>query len=199
MGMRLTDFYRFAAERWDEELVVCSASSAGHEWYRTTGSLDCLYLQSSMSLSSMVALGLATALPQAAVWNFDGDGALAMNLGCLLIEAEQAPVNFTHFVIVNRQYAATSGLAYAGSRDVDYLAVAAGCGIDRAWSVGSIQEVDDLWEEAVGPGYSFVALEVEGESPTRPAFPLQAKEMKYTFARLVERRFGITVLGSERY
>jgi sulfopyruvate decarboxylase subunit beta len=194
--VRLASCYRELAASWNEELVVCSAGSASREWYGETKSTTSFYLQASMGISSMVSLGLALALPQARVWNFDGDGALVMNPGALLSEAETAPKNMMHFVLANRVYGATARHPFPNSQEIDFVGLARSCGIRRTYRFTDVEALADaLSSELQEPEYAFVVLELEAVPGQKYKVPIDGPELKYSFVRHVERTFGVQVLG----
>lgn len=190
-------FARLAARRTDE-LVVAAVSTATREWYRQSRDVDrSFYLQASMGISSMFALGLALGLPDGRVWNLEGDGALAMNPGALLTLADTAPGNMVQFVVVNRVYRATGGLPYAGSSRVDFEKMAQAAGITRTMTLSDDDAVTDARLDALlgADEFTFVALEVAPVTGPLPNQPLDGAEMKYRFGRAIEAAHGVTVFG----
>lgn len=68
----------------------------------------------SMGHAGMIALGIALAKPQRAVWCLDGDGAALMHLGALAVEGQQSPRNLTHIVFNNGAHESVGGMPVAG-------------------------------------------------------------------------------------
>lgn len=148
----------------------------------------------------MLSLGLALALPQACVWNLDGDGGLAMNPGALLTEAEAGPSNMVHFVLVNRVYGVIGCHPYPGSQVVDFVELARSSGITRTFCFTDARDLEQRIDDVLAtPEYAFVVLEVEPESGRQHRVPLDGPELKYAFVRHVEERFGETVLNEGGY
>lgn len=198
--MQITDAFARMHARWSDELVVCSAGSASRGWYGETRILDAFYLQASMGLSSMFALGLALTLPQARVWNLDGDGALCMNPGALLTEAEEKPSNMVHFVVANRVYGATALHPFPSNKVVDFEGLARASGIRRTYSVATLDALDGVLDEVLeDPEFAFVVLEIEEGPMPRVSVPIDSPELKYRFARHIERTQGVSVLGKGGY
>jgi hypothetical protein len=68
-------------------------------------------------------------------------------------------------------------------------------------SVSSEAEFEAARDLLCSPGFSFIVLEVEQGVPRRPK-PLanyEGPEIKYRFARYLEREYGIPVLGRLGY
>jgi sulfopyruvate decarboxylase subunit beta len=198
--MKIRDCYAHLAQLWADELVVCSAATPSGEWYRATESRESFYLQASMGISSMFTLGVALSLPQARVWNFDGDGALMMNIGVLATEAEVNPSNMVHFLLANRVYGATKQHPFPNCDKVDFVGLARASGIERVFSFDDIDtfraEIGGILKE---PKYAFVVLELESEPGLEQEVPIDGPELKYSFARHVEQQFGVQVFGEWGY
>src|SRR3546814_15505058 len=105
------------------------------------------------------AFGLALAQPDRKIILFDSEGDLLMSLGILTTIAEQAPKNFYHFMLDNECYATTGGQPVPNAKNVDYAAIARGCGYPAAHAFAA----DDALAKAVPdnlarPGPGFVAM-----------------------------------------
>ena len=58
--------FQFLADQWSDELVVTSAGNSSQMWWDVTRDADrVFYLDASMSLSTLLASGIAYGLPQA--------------------------------------------------------------------------------------------------------------------------------------
>ena len=100
------------------------------------------YLDASMSLSTMFASGLATALPQIKIWAFMGDGAFCMNPGMLMVERQMNLPNLTHFLVSNRAYGATSNAALAEQRRQRLRGdCARGIGLERVFEFDNLEDL----------------------------------------------------------
>lgn len=200
-AMPLSDCYTALESARDGELVVCSAGTGSGEWYATTRDLDrTFYLQASMGMASMFGLGLALALPQSSVWVFDGDGALVMNPGALMTEAEMQPPNVVHFVLANRAYGATGSLPYANAEGIDFVGLARACGIENVYSFDSVEQLQaDIGTIQDESRYAFVVLELNAEQGQKYEIPLDGPEHKYRFVRHLEQSFGTTIFNEWGY
>lgn len=190
-----------AAHRGDA-VAVCALGMAANEWWAATKSEDSFYMHGAMGFAASFGLGLALALPDTPVWVINADGSLCMNLGCLLTEAAQAPVNLKHFVVDNRVYQTVGAMPMVNQGVSDYAGLARAAGIPRTKTIESIAELErSLPEIASQPGPYFTVLRVEPESGFlgTPPMTYEGPEMKYRFGRALERRLGITVFGPQGY
>jgi thiamine pyrophosphate-dependent acetolactate synthase large subunit-like protein len=197
--MKYLDCFRFLASRRTDELVVTSAGNSGQAWWAATRDTErSFYLDASMSLSTMFASGLAAGLPQKRVWAFMGDGAFCMNPGMLMVERQMNLPNLTHFLVSNRAYGATSNAPLPNVEANDYAAIARGCGLTRIAEFKNPAELERGFDAAMQKGHSFVVLEVEPFSAEEQKLeqpPFDGPEMKYRFARALERETGASIIG----
>ncbi len=200
--MKYLDCFRFLAGRRTDELVVTSAGNSGQAWWAATRDSErSFYLDASMSLSTMFASGIAAALPQKRVWAFMGDGAFCMNPGMLMVERQMNLPNLVHLLVSNRAYGATSNARLPNVEANDYAAIARGCGLKQVHKFSSIAELEGGFDAAVpkkAGGHTLVVLEVEAFSAEEQKLeqpPFDGPEMKYRFARALERDSGVSVIG----
>jgi thiamine pyrophosphate-dependent acetolactate synthase large subunit-like protein len=200
--MKYLDAFRFLADRRKDELVITSAGNSGQAWWAVTRDSDrTFYLDASMSLSTMFASGLACALPQKRFWAFMGDGAFCMNPGMLMVERDLDLPNVTHFLVSNRAYGATSNARLPNGPGNDYAAMARASGLRRVFTCASLADLERQFAEiapAKPEGHTFVHLEVEPFSAEEQKLeqpPFDGPELKYRFARQVERETGVDVVG----
>ena len=196
--MKYEEAIAFIASRWQDELVITSAGTTSELWYAETGDTErVFYLEASMSLSSVFACGIAQGVPKIPVWVFSGDGAFCMNPGMLQVERQMDLPNLKHFMLSNRAYGSTSNVPLPGRIDTDYAAIARGFGVERVFSFGSMNELTGQFDEAVmGPGHTFIHLEVDpmdyrGDSP-----PMDGPEVKFRFGRHIENVSGKNVFSA---
>jgi sulfopyruvate decarboxylase subunit beta len=200
--MKSREAIEVVAKHRGEAVAVCALGMAANEWWAVTKAEDAFYMHGAMGFAASFALGLALALPNAPIWLINADGSLCMNLGCLLTEASQAPKNLKHFVIDNQVYQTVGGLPMVNQGATDYAAIARGAGIVRARTIASLGELEKAMPAiAAQDGPSFTHLRVEAETTFlgTPPMTYEGPEMKYRFGRALEKRFGITVFGSQGY
>ncbi|HEY2894154.1 MAG TPA: thiamine pyrophosphate-dependent enzyme [Pirellulales bacterium] len=92
-----------------DEIVITTMGSA-REWPRISNHpLDFHYIPSAMGQAPSLGLGIALAKPTRQVWVLNGDGAMLMNLGCLVTVIASGATNVTVFVLENQIYEVTGG------------------------------------------------------------------------------------------
>jgi sulfopyruvate decarboxylase subunit beta len=200
--MNYVDCFRFLAARRTNQIVITSAGNSGQAWWEASrDSESSFYLDASMSLSTMFGCGLAVAQPSLKIWAFMGDGAFCMNPGMLMVEKQLSPSNLIHFLVSNRSYGATSNAALPNRASNDYGAIARGMGLDRVFTITSLAEFEQHFDEIENPAtpaHTFVVLEVEPFTDDEQRLqqpPFDAPELKYRFGREIERRTGCDIFG----
>jgi thiamine pyrophosphate-dependent acetolactate synthase large subunit-like protein len=84
-----------------------------------------------------------------------------------------------------------------GRADNDYPAIARGCGIERVYSFGSMNELHARFDEAVlETGYTFIHLEVDPMDERTGSPPMDGPEVKFRFGRYVERTTGKQIFSA---
>jgi thiamine pyrophosphate-dependent acetolactate synthase large subunit-like protein len=195
--MKTREALSMLAKHRGDAIVVCALGMAANEWWAVTQSEDSFYMHGGMGFAASFALGLATALPQVAIWVLN-DGSLSMNLGGLLTEAGQQPANLKHFVVDNQRYQTVDSMPMVNQDNADYAAVALGCGIRQVATIDNLADLEQRTPEIVAaPGPYFIRLRVESEPEYQRAPPAtyEGPEMKYRFGRALEKKLGIKVFG----
>lgn len=93
-----------------------------------------------MGHASQIALGIALAQPERAVYCLDGDGAVLMHMGALAIIGTQNPTRFRHVVFNNGAHDSVGGQPTAGLA-IDLPAIATACGYRLALRAETASEV----------------------------------------------------------
>ncbi len=86
----------------------------------------------SMGHASMIALGIAKARPETAVWCLDGDGAALMHLGSLLVEAKCSCSNLIHVVLNNGAHESVGGMPVNGG-SISFTSIAKAAGLTHCF------------------------------------------------------------------
>ena len=200
--MKYLDCFRAIARHRTDEIVVASAGNSCQAWWAAThDTVGSFYLDASMSLSSMFASGIALAQPELKVWAFMGDGAFCMNPGMLMVERQMNLPNLTHFLVSNRVYGGTSNAGLPNFKDNDYAAIARGMGLERVFSISSIDQLEREFpalKAANSRAHTFVVLEVEpftDEEQKMEQPPFDGPELKFRFGRHLESVTGASVFG----
>ncbi len=194
MDMRACFAALVAARR--DEIVILSAGNASEMWWGLTQDRDSVfYLEASMSLAPMFGAGIAMGVPGRDVWVLNGDGALVMNPGTLMVECELALPNLKHFVVSNRAYGSTFDATLPNAAGNDYNALAAAVGVTRGQRFDTVPQLNAGLPEVRAPGHGLWVLEVEALGHKIPAPPIDGPEMKFRFGRWLERETGVRVFG----
>jgi len=152
-----------------DEIVITTMGSA-REWPRISNHpLDFHYIPSAMGQAPALGLGLALAKPNRQAWVLNGDGAMLMNLGCLVTVIASGAKNLTVFVLENHIYEVTGGQQTAAGvlgPKVDLAGFARSAGFPV---VARFETLDD-WRmqaapllEQTGPRFVVLAVEPVGE------------------------------------
>ena len=96
----------------------------------------------SMGHSSMIAMGIALNVPDRTVWCIDGDGALVMHLGSMLVLAKTGCKNFIHVVINNGAHESVGGMPVAYGK-AEFYTMAKEAGYKLCLSVANQTELID--------------------------------------------------------
>jgi sulfopyruvate decarboxylase TPP-binding subunit len=184
-------------ERWDvlrilngllrEQLVVATFGPTRSEWHQISGGRQTFFMHGGMGMASSMGLGLALGLPHRGVWVFEGDGALALNLGSLLTVAPLQPRNLIQFVFSNRTYDATGSSPLVNADGIDIAALARAAGVRNVYVFDSLERAAaELPGIVAANEFSLVTFEVAAGSRATRKMPWDPIEAKYRFGRSVE-------------
>ena len=137
-----------AASIPDNAIIVSTTGQISRELYeyraQTSNRHDRDFLTvGSMGHASSIALGIALAQPERPVYVFDGDGAMLMHMGAIPVIASQKLKNFKHIVFNNNAHDSV-GAQPTCSDAIDYIKMAESCGYDKAWSVSTVEELNNI-------------------------------------------------------
>lgn len=139
-GMRRQECVGALVGALRDELVVTGLGYAAFDVYAAGDRARNFYLSSALGSATAVAFGLAAARPADRVVCVDGEGSLLANLGALATIGRYAPPNLTCVVLDNQMFQITGGQATHTAFGTDLALVAAGCGIESAPSVASLDQ-----------------------------------------------------------
>jgi thiamine pyrophosphate-dependent acetolactate synthase large subunit-like protein len=152
-----------------DEIVITTMGSA-REWPRISDHpLDFHYIPSAMGQAPALGLGIALAKPTRQVWVLNGDGAMLMNLGCLVTVIASGAKNVTVIVLENQIYEVTGGQRTAAGilgAKIDLAGFARSAGFPV---VARFETLDDWRGQAAqlleqsGPRFVVLAVEPVGE------------------------------------
>jgi thiamine pyrophosphate-dependent acetolactate synthase large subunit-like protein len=143
----------------------------GRHWFALSDNamLDAPVGDPAMGGHAGFALGLALAQPGRRVVLFDSEGDILMSLGMLVTIAEQAPVNFYHFLLDNECYATTGGQPVPNAQNVAYDVMARGAGYPHSAAFTELGVFARALPTILDrPGPAFVALKVFPEIENAP-------------------------------
>jgi len=159
--MRRDESLQLLAKHRKDEIVV-AAWEAAHEWPLFSPSERNFRSVRTMGEASTFGLGLALARPDLRVFVLEGDGSLLMNLSCLATIAAAAPANYYQFVLMNRVYELTGGHSLPNADQIDFVAIAKGCGLSNAHYFDELDLYDRRLPELLSaPGPALLVLEVQ--------------------------------------
>ena len=149
------------------------------------------YLTSSLGQCYTLALGLALAIEDISekVIVFEGDGAILMNLGSLIVASHQKPKNLIIVIFDNGVYGSTGNLETYASKYVNIRDLAHSCGFPQS-KIRVIAEEGDLRENLTfalnneGPFLFHVIITDKYEKV--PTIPIPMLEIKERFMKTIQ-------------
>jgi thiamine pyrophosphate-dependent acetolactate synthase large subunit-like protein len=171
-AMPLTPALRVLVDLRRQDQIVVTCMGSAREWPKLSGhALDFHYVPSTMGGAVPLGLGLALAQRHREVLVLSGDGALLMNLGCLVTVVDSGASNLSVVLLDNGVYEVTGGQKTAAAQSgVDFAGVARAIGYPHVGCFGNLgdwrREAGELFAQ---PGPRFVQLVVE---PVREGYAL---------------------------
>lgn len=152
-----------AGVRGKSDIVITNQASARVWPQISQHPLDFAYNPSTMGGAIPLALGLALADSRRSVIVVSGDGALLMNLGCLVTVVGCQATNLTIVVLENGLYEVTGGQQIPGAAaDVNLSAMAQGAGFPMAECCTDLSDWQQhACEYLAAPGPRFISLVVQ--------------------------------------
>ena len=162
-------FLRPLAAARPADAVVVTSMGVVRPWARHSASpLDFASADSAMGHTADLALGIALAQPSRPVICLNGDGSMLMSLGTLATIAESGARNLRLFVVWNDAYEVTGNQGVPGAGRLDWVSIARGTGIERAYAFEDPEEfaarVGGLLR-GEGPVFAAVRVEKGSERP----------------------------------
>lgn len=115
----------------------------------------------SMGHSSSIALGIALSKDNRNIYCFDGDGALLMHLGSIVINASKNLKNFKHIVFNNEAHDSV-GAQPTAADSANLPQIAINAGYKNAYSVKNLEELDNILPKFISDnGPSFLEIKVK--------------------------------------
>lgn len=188
--MQRMEALRALYPRLEDSVVVTIMGAVAAELQDLGHRPNFFYLEHAMGLASSLGLGIALARPELPVVVLDGDGSLLMNLGTLSTMARYRPGNLVHLVFDNESLVSVGGFPTATSTGTDLAAVAAGAGVPRTATVGTVEELVEAFEAArEARELTTLVAKVSEEGPEVYLTDLHMLENRFEFQRwLAEER-----------
>jgi sulfopyruvate decarboxylase subunit beta len=126
-----------------------------------------------MGLCSSNALGMALSIPDKVI-SLDGDGSLLMNMGTIATIGQEQPKNLIVVVWDNEEWGQTGHQTSHTGRGTDLEQVAKACNIPHTASVNTLEDLDQVFQEAMkndGPWFIVAKIEEEEYLPLSPNEP----------------------------
>lgn len=179
--MRSLEAVQVLHERLGDALVVSSLGTPSYLVHASGDRPRNFYLWAAMGMASSAGLGLAIARPDQRVVVVDGDGAAVMNLGGMVTVAASGPSNLLWVILENGAFLETGGQPIATHGPADLVAIARGCGIQRAARAADPETLARLLDEGLTqPGPTLVVARVERDT-VRDLPPVDPVRVKLRF------------------
>ena len=101
----------------------------------------------SMGHSSSIAFGIAITKPETRIWCIDGDGAVLMHMGSMVVIGVNKPKNLIHIVINNGSHETVGGMPTVAGQ-VNLAEIAKACGYPNSVCVDNFDDFDKELEAA---------------------------------------------------
>jgi sulfopyruvate decarboxylase subunit beta len=201
--MKRYDCMTKLAARLDNELVILSLGGSVDEWYNAAPHMrEASLFQQQLGCVTGEAFGLAVGLPHRQIVSLDTDGGLLFNLGILATLGNERPENLLVVVWDNESYVSIGGpKTHTASGRVDLAGIARASGVDKAFTVTTVEEFDEHCAAglAANEPYVIVAKVTKDVQPGIKRKHSDGREDKYTFVREVERSENIVIMGPSEH
>ncbi|GIF03118.1 thiamine pyrophosphate-dependent enzyme [Actinoplanes siamensis] len=140
--MNKTQAIRTVIEATSDEPVIFTTGYSSRIARHVADRPNHFYMTGSMGLAASIGTGIALSSGRRTVV-VDGDGALAMNPGCLLTAGTFADLPLFHLVLDDGLYESTGGQSVP-SRRVSFSALAEASGYADVWQVDDLTKFQEL-------------------------------------------------------
>ena len=138
------------------------------------------YTYGAMGLCSSIALGMALCIEEKVV-SLDGDGSLLMNMGTIATIGREKPRNLTVVVWDNEEWGQTGHQPSHTALGTDLEKVARACGIPSTATVFDLEELESVFQEALGSdGPWFIVAKIQ-ETEYLPVAPIEPEVTLHRF------------------
>ncbi len=136
-----------------KDIIVSTTGHISREVYETRERLGQQHKQDfltvgSMGHSSSIALGIAIEHPERNIYCFDGDGALLMHQGAIVVNASKKLKNFKHIIFNNEAHDSVGAQPTAiNNAQIDKLVLYSG--YDKTYSVSNKKDLETILPEFI--------------------------------------------------
>jgi thiamine pyrophosphate-dependent acetolactate synthase large subunit-like protein len=201
--MKRFECMKALAARLKDELVILSLGASVDEWYNAAPHMRSASLfQQQLGCVTPEAFGLAVGLPHRRIVSLDTDGGMMFNLGILATLGNEQPKNLFVVVWDNECYQSIGGPpTHTASGRVDLAAIARGAGVERAFTVRTVEEFDAHCAKGLASDVPYVVVaKVAGTvQPDIKRKHSDGREDKYIFVRHVEATENIVIMGPSEH
>ena len=156
-----------------EEVIVSNLGPTSDELRHASHRDRNFYMLGSMGLCSSIALGMALSVSERVI-SLDGDGALLMNMGTIATIGREKPKNLVVVVWDNEEWGQTGHQPSHTAFGTDLEKVARGCGLSRTATVKTLEDLDQVFQQALrvdGPWFIVAKTKEEEYLPGTPKEP----------------------------
>ncbi|WP_157015581.1 thiamine pyrophosphate-dependent enzyme [Mesorhizobium xinjiangense] len=201
--MKRFDCMTALAKHLEDELVILSLGASVDEWYNAAPHMrEASLFQQQLGCVTPQAFGLAAGLPHRRIVSLDTDGGMMFNLGILATLGNERPNNLFVIVWDNECYQSIGGPpTHTASGRVDIAAMARGAGVEKAFTVRTLEEFEAHCESGLAADEPYVVVaKVAGTvQPDIRRKHSDGREDKYIFVRHVEKTEDIVIMGPSEH
>ena len=170
--------YRFEATKLllghvTDEVIVSNLGPTSDELWHAGHRDRNFYIHGSMGLCSSIALGMALTVSEKVV-SLDGDGSMLMNMGTIATIGRELPANLIVLVWDNEEWGQTGHQPSHTAYGTDLAEVAKACGLSRVATVGTLEDLDQTFQQALredGPWFIVAKIQEAEYLPASPKEP----------------------------
>ena len=178
--MRRLDATRLVLKHIGDRPIVSNLGPTTDELWHAGHRTRNFYTYGAMGLCSSIALGMALSTQEKVV-SLDGDGSLLMNMGTIATIGREKPANLIVIVWDNEEWAQTGHQPSHTAMGTDLERVAQGCGISSTATVSTEEELEAVFQTALGSdGPWFIVAKIQ-EVGYLPVAPIEPEMTLYRF------------------
>ena len=178
--MRRPEATKVLARNLNDQPVVANLGPTTDDLWSVGHRDRNFYTYGSMGLCSSIALGMALSTSEKIV-SLDGDGSLLMNMGTIATIGRENPKNLIVVVWDNEEWGQTGHQPSHTAYRTDLERVAASCGIPKTATVKELEDLESVFQQALGEdGPWFIVAKIE-EVDAPPVSPVEPEMTLYRF------------------